>query len=154
MKTQNSIPNKLELATKIVIAYLASEKNNCKAEEIRHLLQSVFKTIVSLEEGRPKDPAISVAKSIKPDSIVCLECGQEHITLKRHLNSAHNLSPNEYKSRWNLPADYPLVSPRYSKFRSKRAKDLGLGKRPKLRGAKKAAPQKTKRPRGRPKKTA
>jgi predicted transcriptional regulator len=76
-------------------------------------------------------PAVPVSRSVTPDAVICLECGARQKTLRRHLSAAHDLSPEEYRARWNLPADYPLVAPEYAKRRSELALESGLGgKRP------------------------
>jgi len=78
---------------------------------------------------KPKKPAVSVRRSVLPDFIVCLEDGRKMKMLKRHLRTAYNLSPDEYRSRWGLPADYPMVAPNYAKRRSEFAKKIGLGRK-------------------------
>ena len=82
---------------------------------------------------KPK-PAVSVRKSVQDDQITCLECGGTFKSLKRHLMTHHNLSPEEYREKWDLPADYPMVAPAYAEARSRLAKEMGLGQRRKRRG--------------------
>ena len=81
--------------------------------------------------GYDKDltPAVPINRSVQPEYIACLECGQRFKSLKKHLRTHHDLSPEEYISKWNLPSDYPMVCPDYAKHRSKLAKKIGLGKR-------------------------
>ena len=78
-------------------------------------------------ETEPLKPAVPVKKSITPDYIVCLEDGKKFKSLKRHLRSQYNLSPDAYREKWGLPADYPMVAPNYAKARSNLAKQMGLG---------------------------
>lgn len=82
---------------------------------------------------KPK-PAVSVRKSVQDDQITCLECGGTFKSLKRHLMTHHNLSPEEYREKWDLPTDYPMVAPAYAEARSRLAKEMGLGQRRKRRG--------------------
>ena len=121
------------LTTEIVSSYLSN--NAMQAGDIPALIKSVHKALVEAEAGTQEpekpvhEPVVSVRASIKPDHLVCLECGAKQKTLKRHLNSAHGLSPADYKDRYNLPADYPLVAADYAKQRSKLAKKIGLGRK-------------------------
>lgn len=122
----------LSLTTEIVAAHVS---NNTVAQgDMPSLIEQVYKTLSGLEGGvvipadRPQ-PAISVKKSITPEYIICLEDGKKLKMLKRHLKTAYNMSPEEYRERWNLPADYPMVAPKYAEQRSKLAKDIGLGVR-------------------------
>ena len=96
-----------------------------------YVIQGVHKTLQGLgtqapQPDRPK-PAVSVKKSITPDYIVCLEDGKQLKMLKRHLKTAYNMSPEDYRERWGLPADYPMVAPNYAERRSALAKKIGLG---------------------------
>jgi predicted transcriptional regulator len=79
-------------------------------------------------------PAVSVRKSVQDDQITCLECGGSFKSLKRHLTTHHSLSPEEYREKWDLPADYPMVAPAYAEARSRLAKEMGLGQRRKRSG--------------------
>jgi predicted transcriptional regulator len=121
------------LTAEIVSSYLSN--NAMQAGDIPALINSVHKALIeaetsAIEPEKPvHEPVVSVRASIKPDHLVCLECGAKQKTLKRHLMSSHGLSPAEYKDRYNLPADYSLVAPDYAKQRSKLAKKLGLGKK-------------------------
>jgi predicted transcriptional regulator len=121
------------LTAEIVSSYLSN--NAMQAGDIPGLIKSVHKALVEAEtsaqepEKQVHEPVVSVKTSIKPDHLVCLECGAKQKTLKRHLNSSHGLSPAEYKDRYGLPADYPLVAPDYAKQRSKLAKKIGLGRK-------------------------
>lgn len=124
----------LEMTAAIVAAHLGH--NTVPVGEIRALVAQVHSTLTSLAGGgetstfateRPQ-PAVSIKKSILPDYIVCLEDGKKLKMLKRHLKSSYNLSPEQYRERWGLPADYPMVAPKYAEQRSKLAKQIGLGK--------------------------
>lgn len=121
----------LLLTTEIVSSHLGN--NQVAAEEIPAIIQKVYKTLASVSYDaidnmdRPQ-PAVPIKKSITDDYIVCLEDGKKLKMLKRHLKTAYNMSPEEYKERWGLPADYPMVAPNYAKQRSALAKEIGLGK--------------------------
>lgn len=121
----------LTLTADIVSAHLSN--NQVAAEEIPSLIQKIYKTLSSVgsepsgHADRPQ-PAVSIKKSIMPDYIVCLEDGKKLKMLKRHLKTAYGMTPEEYRERWGLSADYPMVAPNYAKQRSKLAKDIGLGK--------------------------
>ena len=122
----------LELTTEIVASYVSH--NPVGASELSAVIQDVYKTLNSLgtqaaQPERPK-PAVSVKKSITPDFIICLEDGKQLKMLKRHLKTAYNMSPEDYRERWGLPADYPMVAPNYAKHRSTLAKKIGLGTKP------------------------
>ena len=120
----------LELTTEIVAAHLSN--NTVALGDIPDLIQQVFRTLSTVgEDGaapaeRPQ-PAVPVRKSVNPDYIVCLEDGKKLKMLKRHLKTAYNMSPEEYRERWGLPADYPMVAPNYAVQRSDLAKKIGLG---------------------------
>ena len=119
----------LELTTEIVASYVSN--NTVGVEDLAGVIQGVHKTLQGLgtqapQTDRPK-PAVSVKKSITPDYIVCLEDGKQLKMLKRHLKTAYNMSPEDYRERWGLPADYPMVAPNYAQRRSALAKKIGLG---------------------------
>lgn len=118
------------LATEIVAAYVSH--NTIEAEAIPDLLRTVHRSLSSLSEplapSEPPKPAVPVKKSIHKDYIVCLEDGLKFKSLKRHLRTKYDLSPDEYRARWDLPADYPMVAPGYSQQRSRLAKSMGLGR--------------------------
>lgn len=122
----------LALTTEIVSAYLSN--NSMAAGEIPGIIEQVFKTLSnvnaegSLMADRPQ-PAVPIKKSVNPDYIVCLEDGKKLKMLKRYLKTAYNMTPEQYRERWGLPSDYPMVAPNYAKQRSKLAKDIGLGTR-------------------------
>ncbi|MFK7839075.1 MAG: MucR family transcriptional regulator [Bdellovibrionales bacterium] len=122
----------LALTSEIVSSYLSN--NTLPSHEIPAVIEQVFKTLSNVDQetgvhaDRPK-PAVPIKKSVMPDHIVCLEDGKKLKMLKRHLKTAYDMSPEQYRERWGLPADYPMVAPEYAKKRSALAKDIGLGKR-------------------------
>lgn len=121
----------IEMTTDIVSAYLSN--NTVAAAELPNLIQSVHRALSTVSTGAepaapaPKEPAVPVKKSITPDYLVCLEDGRKFKSLKRHLRTKYNMSPEEYRAKWNLPKDYPMVAPNYAKARSDLAKQMGLG---------------------------
>ena len=120
----------LSFTTDIVASHLSN--NQVNSEEIPNLIQKVYKTLAGVNADnsamaeRPQ-PAVPIKKSVTPDYIICLEDGKKLKMLKRHLKTAYNMSPEEYRERWGLPADYPMVAPNYAQQRSKLAKEIGLG---------------------------
>ena len=119
MSDKPNVSELLELTTEIVSAHASN--NSIAQGDLPQLIQNVYKTLA--EVGSAQDvpenprPAVSVKKSIFPDYIVCLEDGKKLKMLKRHLKTAYNLSPDDYRKRWGLPADYPMVAPNYAKHR-------------------------------------
>ncbi|MEG3617048.1 MucR family transcriptional regulator [Magnetovibrio sp. PR-2] len=127
---------KLELTTEIVASYVSN--NSVSTSDLPGVIQDVYKTLMNLgaqtvEAERPK-PAVPVKKSITPDYIICLEDGKKLKMLKRHLKTAYDMSPEDYRERWGLAADYPMVAPNYAKHRSSLAKKIGLGTKPRKGG--------------------
>ena len=122
----------LALTTNIVAAHVSN--NSVAVPDLPRLIREVHDTLASVsgaggrEPERPT-PAVAIKKSVTPDFIVCLEDGKKLKMLKRHLKTAYNLTPEQYRERWGLPADYPMVAPNYAKQRSKLAKQIGLGTR-------------------------
>lgn len=113
----------------ICSSYLAA--NKLTPDELILLLTKVHATLSSLGQGEPPlMPAVPIAESVKDDHIVCLEDGEQVVLLKRYLQKHHNMTPEEYLVKWNLPEDYPFVAKNYSQRRSKIAKEQGLGKTP------------------------
>ena len=127
----------LKLASDIVAAYVSN--NPVPVSELPSMIKSVHSTLGGLSGATSADmptaqkPAVTVKKSITPEFIVCLEDGKKLKMLKRHLRTSYDMSPEQYRDRWNLPADYPMVAPNYAKQRSKLAKAIGLGTRPRRR---------------------
>ena len=127
----------LELTTEIVSAHVAN--NSVAVQDIPDLIRQVYGTLTSIDQapsGQPDRPqaAVPVKRSITPDHIICLEDGRKLKMLKRHLKTSYNLTPEEYRERWGLPADYPMVAPNYARQRSELAKKIGLGTKPRRRG--------------------
>ncbi|MEZ5956127.1 MAG: MucR family transcriptional regulator [Hyphomonadaceae bacterium] len=122
----------MRMTTDIVTAFVAN--NKLTQEELTELIRSVHRTLTGLSNGavapaqaRPK-PAAPANKSVHHDYIICLEDGKKLKMLKRYLRSTYNMSPDDYRKRWGLPADYPMVAPAYAARRSEFAKKIGLGK--------------------------
>ena len=115
----------------IVSAYVGN--NSVATSDLPGLIQNVFRALTGVAGGSepeptaPKEPAVPVRRSITPDFLVCLEDGRKFKSLKRHLRTKYNMSPEEYRAKWNLPKDYPMVAPNYAKARSELAKQMGLG---------------------------
>lgn len=131
----------LTLASQIISAYVGN--NTVSASDLPSVMSSVYQNLTRLgttaaaaPEARP-DPAVPVRRSVTPEYIICLEDGKKLKMLKRHLKTAYNMTPDQYRERWGLPVDYPMVAPNYAKQRSKLAKQIGLGTS--RRTAKKAA---------------
>ena len=139
MSDKPNVSELLELTTEIVSAHASN--NSIAQGDLPQLIQNVYKTLA--EVGSAQDvpekprPAVSVKKSIFPDYIVCLEDGKKLKMLKRHLRAAYGMTPDEYRAKWSLPADYPMVAPNYSKQRSEYAKKIGLGRDATGRGRRK-----------------
>ncbi len=123
----------IEMTTDIVSAYVGN--NAVPASDLPNLLQGVHSALAEMalkgDEAHvePQEPAIAVKKSVSPDFIVCLEDGRKFKSLKRHLRSKYDMSPDDYRRKWGLPADYPMVAPNYAKARSALAKQMGLGQK-------------------------
>ncbi len=121
------------MTASIVSAYVGH--NSVAAEELSGLIHKVYVALVQAESGAAPaqterlEPAVTVRKSITPDYLICLEDGKKFKSLKRHLRTHYNLSPDEYREKWNLPRDYPMVAPNYAQARSKLAKKMGLGQK-------------------------
>ncbi len=144
MPQDEQSPELLEHTTKIVAAHVAN--NAMPAADLPRLIATVHETLAKLgtEEaaGKPT-PAVPIKQSVKPEYIVCLDDGKKLKMLKRHLKTAYNMTPDDYRKRWGLPSDYPMVAPNYAKKRSELAKKIGLGRKP---GPKVKARRKTKNP--------
>lgn len=130
----------LELTTEIVASYISN--NAVTAADLPGVIQEVYKTLTNLGTqsalpDRPS-PVVPVKKSVTPDFIICLEDGKKLKMLKRHLKTAYNMTPEDYRERWGLPVDYPMVAPNYAKHRSSLAKKIGLGTKPRKAAAPKA----------------
>lgn len=135
MPDQTNHVDLLSMTAEIVSAFVAN--NTVSQADVQTLIQQTYRTLanvngagveLSMSSERPQ-PAVPIKKSITPDFIICLEDGKKLKMLKRHLKTAYNMSPEEYRERWGLPADYPMVAPNYARQRSRLAKDIGLGTR-------------------------
>ncbi|HUF86601.1 MAG TPA: MucR family transcriptional regulator [Thermohalobaculum sp.] len=134
----------LELTSHIVSAYAGN--NSVASADLPQLIEDVFGALsqVSAPLAEPKvaqKPAVPVKKSVTNQAIVCLDCGQGQKMLKRHLSAAHGLTPEEYRAKWRLPYDYPIVAPDYAAKRRELAKRIGFGRKPKQSSAKASSPK-------------
>ncbi|MBD3768870.1 MAG: MucR family transcriptional regulator [Rhodobacterales bacterium] len=120
----------VEHAARIVAAYVGN--NPVKADDLPELIRLVHKSLLDVADTDVPDvqlkPAVAVEKSVSDNFLVCLEDGKKFKSLKRHLRTSYDMSPEEYRAKWGLPADYPMVAPGYSRQRSKLAKKMGLGR--------------------------
>ncbi len=123
----------LRMAVDVIAAYVG--KNPVTASQLPDLINTVYGSLSCLEGGQPEaksetpKPAVTVKKSVTPDYIVCLEDGKKLKMLKRHLRTTYNMTPDEYRAKWGLPPDYPMVAPSYAAQRSDFAKKIGLGRK-------------------------
>lgn len=136
-QNENKKGELLRLTAEVVAAYLS--KNTLTVAQVPELIRTVYTSLggpngstasanmpaVKQESGKP---AVSVRRSITPEYLVCLEDGKKLKMLKRHLRTVYNMTPEQYRTKWNLPADYPMVAPKYAEQRSVFAKKIGLGK--------------------------
>ena len=135
----------VELAADIVSAYVSN--HSVATGDLAGLIRDVHTALQQSANGpsepepEPREPAVSVKKSVTADAIVCLEDGKKFKSLKRHLRTDHNLAPEEYRARWGLPRDYPMVAPNYAASRSELAKKMGLGRGRQAAAAAAAAPK-------------
>ncbi|MGI9356767.1 MAG: MucR family transcriptional regulator [Rhizobiaceae bacterium] len=133
MTTEKDINLETELSAEIVAAYVSN--NPIAADQLPDLIRSVFESVTGLasENNEPKpekkEPAVSIRSSVKDDYIICLEDGKKFKTLKRHLRTHYDLSPDQYRQKWGLKADYPMTAPSYTAKRSELAKSIGLGRK-------------------------
>ena len=138
MPEQVSQSELLSLTSNIVAAHVSN--NTVAVGDLPALIRDVHDTLASVGQAAQREPerpvpAVPVKKSILPDHIVCLEDGKKLKMLKRHLKTAYNMTPEEYRERWELPPDYPMVAPNYAKQRSKLARQIGLGTRARRRAS-------------------
>ena len=120
-------------AADIVSAHVSN--NPVSTADMPNLIKSVYDALAHAGQQTPvveerQEPVVSIRSSVKPDAIACLECGKKFKMLKRHLNNDHGLTPAEYRSKWNLAADYPIVAPNYAELRKQLAVKIGLGRKP------------------------
>jgi predicted transcriptional regulator len=129
--TPASAPNVLELTADVVSAFIS--KNQIAVTDLPALISQVHATLTATASGKGEpesqklEPAVPTKNSVKPDYIICLEDGKKFKSLKRHLRSSYNLTPEEYRKKWGLKHDYPMVAPAYAAKRSELAKSMGLG---------------------------
>jgi predicted transcriptional regulator len=136
---ENASSNYIELASEIVSAYVSN--NSVPAGDLPALISEVHLALSKVGNGAaealaeaPK-PAVSIKKSVTPDYIICLEDGKKFKSLKRHLRTQYNMTPEQYREKWGLAPDYPMVAPNYAKARSELAKEMGLGQQRRKRRA-------------------
>jgi predicted transcriptional regulator len=126
-------PSYIRLAADIIAAFVGN--NSLPTAELPALIESVHSAVAKTATGKaeepvaPKAPAVPIKKSVTPEHIVCLEDGTKFKSLKRHLRTAYNMTPEQYRAKWNLPSDYPMVAPNYALARSELAKTMGLGQK-------------------------
>lgn len=132
----------ITLTSDIVAAHVSN--NSVAVSDLPALIANVYKTLASVDKPAAEpvaapEPAVPIRSSVKNDFIVCLEDGKKLKMLKRHLATAYNMTPEQYRVRWNLPADYPMVAPAYAEKRRDLAKKIGLGRKPAVVGEVKTA---------------
>ena len=145
----------ITLTSDIVAAHVSN--NDVNVADVPALITQVYQALAGLgapaaPEAAPLKPAVSIRNSVKPDKVVCLDCGMELQMLKRHLTTHHGMTVDEYKAKWGLASDHPMVAPNYAERRRVLAKKIGLGRKPGTKVVKKVAAAPAKR--GRPPKNA
>ncbi|MEM7215146.1 MAG: MucR family transcriptional regulator [Pseudomonadota bacterium] len=131
MTRENYASAKTEITAEIVAAYVSN--NPVTADQLPNIILDVFESVARLKTdgsgstSRYSKPAVPVRKSLQQSHLICLECGKNFKSLKRHLNSNHNLAPEQYRKKWGLKPDYPMVAPAYAEVRSNMARLIGLG---------------------------
>ena len=153
MSELQNTPNTIELAAEIVSAFVSN--NSVPMIDLPALISSVHAALTNVASGTTEPPqeelrpAVPIRKSVQPDYIVSLEDGKRFKSLKRHLRTVYNLTPDQYRAKWGLPRDYPMVAPNYAAARSQLARQMGLGarrtKRPEPEPAQPAAPARGRR---------
>jgi predicted transcriptional regulator len=137
----------INLTAQIVSAHVVT--NEVSADQLPGLIRNVHQALATVEQAPAEpataEPAVSVKKSVFADHILCLDCGQSFKMLKRHISTDHQMTPEQYRAKWDLPSTYPMVAAEYAATRSKLAKDNGLGRRAKI-------PPPSRKKAGRPKK--
>ena len=126
----------ITLTSDIVAAHVSN--NSVSVGDLPSLISNVYSALAALGHAAPvaeapPEPAVSIRSSVKPDHIVCLEDGKKLKMLKRHLMTHYNLTPDQYRARWGLPSDYPMVAPNYAEKRRELAKKIGLGRKPEVK---------------------
>jgi predicted transcriptional regulator len=159
MSELQSTPKTIELAAEIVSAFVSN--NSVPVTELPALISNVHAALTNVASGstqqpaeEPKAPAVPIKKSVQPDYIVCLDDGKRFKSLKRHLRTTYNLTPDQYRAKWGLAHDYPMVAPNYAEARSRLAREMGLGARRRRTDPAQAEPQAAAPAKGRRKKAA
>ncbi len=130
---ENSSPDYVQFAAEIVSAFVTN--NSVRPAELPALIRDVHAALKNVVESsaqkvpEPLAPAVSIKKSITPDFLISLEDGKRYKSLKRHLRTSYNMTPDQYSAKWGLPSDYPMVAPNYAKARSELARSMGLGQK-------------------------
>src|SRR3954462_3582817 len=135
MSEHQTTPNTIELAAEVVSAFVSH--NPVPAAQLPALIGAVHDALTKVASGtatqqapeEPKEPAVPIKRSVQPDYVICLEDGKRFKSLKRHLRTVYDLTPDRYRAKWGLPADYPMTAPNYAAARSEMAKSMGLGAR-------------------------
>lgn len=152
VENDNHSDTLIALTSDIVAAHVMN--NKVAVADVPTLIQNVFGALQGLGVNEPveerPEPAVSIRASIKPDYLVCLEDGKKMKMLKRYLMTQYDMTPDQYRQRWNLPADYPMVAPEYAEKRRALAKTIGLGRKPGERPAQEAAQKPGRKPKAAP----
>ena len=133
METKSSSSELVEITVDIVSAYISN--NSVQSYDLASLIDQTFNALqqAAAKETQPAkdvlEPAVPIKKSVTPDYIICLDDGKQFKSLKRHIRTSYNLTPEEYREKWGLPHDYPMVAPNYAAARSALAKKMGLGRK-------------------------
>lgn len=131
MEVEDKNLSLLELTVKVVSSHISN--NTVSSDQLSELIRQVYQTLNTIDkngsESEKLQPVVPIKRSVFPDYIVCLEDGKKLKMLKRHIQSAYGLTPEQYRERWNLPADYPMVAPNYAERRSSLARKIGLGRK-------------------------
>jgi predicted transcriptional regulator len=138
-KEKASAADLLRMTAQVAAAYVGN--NSLPAAQLPEVIRTIFSSISGLDGGAAagasgQKPIVPIKKSIAPDYIICLEDGKKLKMLKRHLRTSYGMTPEEYRIKWGLPADYPMVAPNYAEQRSAFAKKIGLGRKPGARKTK------------------
>ena len=133
MEPKSSSSELVEITVDIVSAYISN--NSVQSSDLASLIDQTFNALqqAAAKETQPAkdvlEPAVPIKKSVTPDYIICLDDGKQFKSLKRHIRTSYNLTPEEYREKWGLPHDYPMVAPNYAAARSALAKKMGLGRK-------------------------
>lgn len=138
-KEKSNAGDLLRMTAEVAAAYVGN--NSLPASQLPEVIKTIYSSISALDGGAPlaasgAKPMVPIKKSIAPDYIICLEDGKKLKMLKRHLRTSYGMTPEEYRIKWGLPADYPMVAPNYAAQRSAFAKKIGLGRKPGARKGK------------------